>query len=146
LPLPFIFVAAAASAMQPMPVGQMQYSQGCGGCHGLLGVSARREIPVLRNRVGAFLCTRVGRDFVVRLPNVAFASMDNPTLAATLNFMMAGLGGASVPDGSMPSARPYTSAEVGALRARPLKASQLVRLRSEALAAADPACLQRAKN
>ena len=69
--------------------------------------------------------------------------MPNLTLAKAINFMIFGLGGVSVP--AEPGlARPYTAHEVHLLRARPLKARQLARLRDEALAKADPACLARA--
>ena len=134
-------MAAATGAPPPLPVGQNHYSQSCGGCHGLRGVSARPDIPVLRDRVGLFLCSREGREYVVRLPNVAFAAMDDATLAAALNFMMFALGGRSVPGGI--EARAFSTAEVRTLRARPLKAGNLVALRDEALAHGDPACLAR---
>ncbi len=124
-----------------MPRGQFHYTQSCGGCHGLLGVSARDEVPVLRDRVGAFLCTREGRDYVVRLPNVAFARMDDATLAEALNFMMFGLGGSSVPPPSRATARPFTAHEIHGLRMRPLKASDLPGLRGAALAGSSADCL-----
>lgn len=134
-------VAAAAAStpgkgLKPLPWGQAHYYEGCGGCHGLDGVSARREIPVLRDSVGAFLCSAEGRRYIIRLPNVAFAHMDDRTLAETMNFVVFQLGGESTP----PGAKPYTAREVAALRRSPLKNQPLARLRAAALAAAPGDC------
>jgi len=137
-----LFVAvAAAAATAPLPPGQRHYTQSCGGCHGLLGVSARQDVPVLRDRVGYLLCSREGRDYMVRLPNIAFAAMDDATLASALNFMVFGLAGNSVP--KRPELmRPFTAQELARLRSRPLKAQDLVALRRQALANADKNCTQ----
>ena len=99
-------------------------------------MSARREIPVLRDSVGAFLCSAEGRRYIVRLPNVAFADMDDRTLAATMNFVVFALGRGSVP----PGAKPYTAAEVAALRRNPLKNQPLARIRAEVLAQGQGSC------
>jgi mono/diheme cytochrome c family protein len=88
------------------------YLQSCGGCHGIQGVSAIGLVPQLRNRVGWFLCTPEGRDYIVELPDVAFAGVSDQELADILNFMMFDLGGASTPK----SAKPYSAAEVKQLR------------------------------
>ena len=131
--------AGSAQAVAPrMSEGQIFYTEACGGCHGLNGVSAAGYIPVLEGRVGYLLCLREGREYVARLPNVAFANMSDDRLAQVLNFVMFGLGGESVPDG--PFSGPYTSAEVRELRARPLKASALLELRRGILAKASQSC------
>jgi len=119
---------SASPAQQPLPVGQARYTESCGGCHGLLGASVPGDIPTLRDQVGTFLCTQEGRDYVIRLPNVAFSNMDDETLAKTMNFVMFDLGGDSVPRRLDPVR--YTAAEVGALRKSPLKAQQVLRMRA----------------
>ena len=88
------------------------YLQSCGGCHGIQGRSAIGLVPQLRDRVGWFLCTPQGRDFIVQLPDVAFAGVSDQELADVLNFMMFDLGGASTPK----DAKPYSAAEVKQLR------------------------------
>lgn len=88
------------------------YLQSCGGCHGIQGRSAIGLVPQLRDRVGWFLCTPEGRDFIVQLPDVAFAGVSDQELADVLNFMMFDLAGASTPKG----AKPYSAAEVKQLR------------------------------
>ena len=129
-------VANPGTGLKPLPWGQAHDYEGCGGCHGLDGVSARHEIPVLRDSVGAFLCSAEGRRYIIRLPNVAFAHMDDRTLAATMNFVVFELGRGSVP----PRAKPYTAREVAVLRRSPLKNQPLASLRAAALAAAPGSC------
>ncbi len=102
------------------------YLEGCGGCHGIQGTSALGLVPQLRDRVGWFLCTPVGRDYIVQLPDVAFAGMSDRELADVLNFMMFQLGGASVPK----TAQPYTAAEVGRLRVNAMRTGLRARRRA----------------
>lgn len=106
---------------------QSNYLLGCGGCHGVNGVSNSRLVPELRDQVGYFLNTPEGREYLVRLPNVALAALTNRELAEVLNFMVFTIGGASVPA----NARSYTSAEVARLRKRPLNEVSLLGYRSQ---------------
>jgi hypothetical protein len=118
--------AAAASAIPAINHTISDYLEGCGGCHGIQGKSAVGLVPQLRDRVGWFLCTPVGRDYIVQLPDVAFAGMSDQELADVLNFMMFQLGGASVPK----TAQPYTAAEVGRLRANAMRTGLRARRRA----------------
>jgi hypothetical protein len=91
------------------------------------GNSAPAAIPVLRDRVGYFLCTPEGRDYLIRLPNVAYSAIaDNQELAEMMNFVVFGLGGASAPK----TAKPFTAAEVGRLRKDALSTQSLIRART----------------
>lgn len=106
------------------------YLLNCGGCHGIQGRSAAGLVPQLRDRVGWFLCTPEGRDYIVQLPDVAFAGVSDQELADLLNFMVFDLGGASTPK----DARPYSAAEVKRLRANtPLRTG--LRARRQAIIA-----------
>ncbi len=91
------------------------YARNCQGCHGHKGVTVP-EVPTLRDRVGWFLHTPEGRDYVVRVPGVAFALVSDDELAAVLNWMLSVYSPEQLPSGW----RPYTAREVGALRRRPL--------------------------
>ncbi|WP_297514405.1 hypothetical protein [uncultured Caulobacter sp.] len=133
--------AASGSTPSPIPLGASRYLESCGGCHGITGTSAKSEIPVLRDQVGRFVCTDEGRAYLVRLPNVAFAAMDDHTLAQAMNYMVFSLGGSSVPKG----ARPYSPQEVAALRQRPLKATDLASMRSSVLGRALAACQEQGR-
>ena len=106
---------------------QSDYVEHCSGCHGMQGNSAPAEIPVLRDRVGYFMCTKDGRAYLIRLPNVAYSAIsDNQELADMMNFVVFGLGGASAPKGT----RPFTAAEVKHLRGEALGTQSLVAVRA----------------
>ena len=135
--------AAIVSAQESIPsltAGQSAYLQSCGGCHGVDGTSESRLVPSLRNVAGAFLCTRAGRSYLIRLPNIAFANADDAALAALLNFVVFDLGGTSAP----PDARPFSSEEVGALRSSPMKDGSIKRVRARAVREASGRCTQAA--
>lgn len=91
------------------------YSRNCQGCHGHTGVSVD-EVPDLRDRVGWFLHTTEGRDYIVRVPGVAFALLDDQRLALTLNWMLETFSAGQLPDGW----EAFTAEEVGRLRRRPV--------------------------
>ena len=104
---------------------QSDYLLACGGCHGENGVSNARLVPDLAGKVGHFLSTREGREYIVRLPNVATSALDDTALADVLNFMVWTIGGGSAPA----SARSFTPREVGLLRTRPLNDVSLRQVR-----------------
>jgi hypothetical protein len=114
----FLTTALSASgrsrAAEPELTGaQSDYLEQCGGCHGLQGDSAPAPIPVLRDRVGYFMCSEAGRRYLLRLPNIAHSRIeDNQRLAEMMNFVVFDLGGVSAPR----NARPFTEAEVAAER------------------------------
>jgi hypothetical protein len=125
-----LLFAAAAQAVPAMPLlttPQSDYVEYCSGCHGMQGNSAPAQIPVLRDRVGYFMCTKDGRDYLIRLPNVAYSAIsDNQELADMMNFVVFGLGGASAPKG----AKPFSAAEVKRLRADALATQSLIAARA----------------
>ena len=125
-----LFAAAVfpAPAMPELTTPESDYVEYCSGCHGMQGNSAPAEIPVLRDRVGYFMCTKDGRDYLIRLPNVAYSAItDNQELAEMMNFVVFGLGGASAPKG----AKPFTAAEVKRLRTQALGTQSLIAARSQ---------------
>jgi hypothetical protein len=127
-------IAQAASTLPELrglpelTVAQSDYVEHCSGCHGMQGNSAPAQIPVLRDRVGYFMCTREGREYLIRLPNVAYSAIsDNQELADMMNFVVFGLGGNSAPRG----ARPFTAREVAQLRKEALATQSLIAIRAE---------------
>jgi len=118
---------AGAAGLPNLTPAQSDYVEHCSGCHGMQGNSAPAAIPVLRDRVGYFMCSSEGRDYLIRLPNVAFSALDdNQELADLMNFVVFGLGGASAPKG----AKPFSAAEVAALRQQALTTQSLVETRA----------------
>ncbi len=111
-----------------LTVAQSDYVEHCSGCHGMQGNSAPAEIPVLRDRIGYFMCIPEGREYLIRLPNVAYSAIsDNQELADMMNFVVFGLGGNSAPK----TAKPFTAAEVAKLRTRALATQSLIAARSD---------------
>jgi len=125
-----VLAAVAGKAEPQLPLlttPQSDYVEYCSGCHGMQGNSAPAEIPVLRDRVGYFMCTKEGRDYLIRLPNVAYSAItDNQELADMMNFVVFGLGGKSAPGGT----RPFTAVEVRRLRADALGSQSLIAARA----------------
>jgi len=103
------------------------YLLGCGGCHGENGVSNSRLVPDLLDQVGYFMSVPQGREYLVRLPNVAFSTLSDQELADVLNFAVFTIGRASVPPGTAA----YSSVEVNRLRRRPLNEVSLLDYRSQ---------------
>ena len=123
--------AEAEPALPLLTTPQSDYVEHCSGCHGMQGNSAPAPIPVLRDRVGYFMCTKEGRDYLIRLPNVAYSAIDdNRELAEMMNFVVFGLGGASAPR----SAKPFTAAEVARLRRDALATQSLIVARTKIVA------------
>jgi hypothetical protein len=121
-------VAQAAPSLPSLTTPQSDYVEYCSGCHGMQGNSAPADIPVLRDRVGYFMCTKEGREYLIRLPNVAYSAIsDNQELADMMNFVVFGLGGDSAPKG----AKPFSAAEVAKLRARALATQSLIAEREQ---------------
>jgi mono/diheme cytochrome c family protein len=117
--------AQTRSPVVPTPTftkPQSNYLLGCGGCHGENGISNSKLVPDLNDQVGYYLNVPEGREYLVRLPNVAFSIMSDQELTDVLNFMVFRIGGASVPA----RAAPYTVDEVARLRKRPLNEVSLV--------------------
>ncbi|WP_273463175.1 cytochrome C [Sandarakinorhabdus limnophila] len=111
-----------------MDVAQSDYVEQCGGCHGIKGNAAPAELPNLQGRVGWFMCLPEGRDYLMRLPNIARSRIDdNEQLAALMNFMVFGLGGKSTPAGT----KPFTAAEVAVGRTKAFNSVSLIKTRAE---------------
>lgn len=119
-------VVRAVAGSAPLDRVYSNYLLGCGGCHGIDGVSNARLVPQLRGQVGYFLNTRQGREYLVRLPNVAFYTASDEELAQILNYMVSAFGGEGLPA----KFKAYTAAEVARLRKAPLNEVSLVEYRN----------------
>lgn len=122
-------VTAAPATPAPLPaaitdpdLARSDYVEHCGGCHGVRGSAAPAQLPELLGRVGWFMCTPQSRAYLIRLPNIAHSRIkDNQQLADLVNFVVFGLGGASVPKGSVP----FTASEVAYERQFALSSASL---------------------
>jgi mono/diheme cytochrome c family protein len=102
---------AAPAAAAPPP--QEDYTLNCSGCHHLDGAGVPGVVPPL-TELGPLLATPAGRAYVVRVPGVAQAPLDDERLAELLNWVSRELSRVE------PSPR-FAAEEVRALREHPLR-------------------------
>lgn len=122
-------LVAAASARADYAPGQplerfadarADYAFRCKGCHGFAGQGTPGHVPRLAGFVGLYTHLPEGRDYLMRVPGVARARLNDARLAAVLNWMLATYGQGQV----APSFTPFAVEEVGAARRRPLRAER----------------------
>lgn len=87
----------------------------CQGCHLPEAEGHEGRVPQMKDFVGYFLHSKEGRDFLIRVPGVAHAALDDEQLAELMNWIVLTFSAAQLPD---PFA-PYSIDEVAALRADP---------------------------
>lgn len=129
--------SVAIASSRSLGAVQVAYLTSCGGCHGVEGVSAPRAVPTLKHLAGTFLCTRQGRQYLVRLPDVALSVLSDRMLTEVMNWVAFDLG---APIGEGPAARPYTIAEVTRLRRHPFTNTGLTQYREQVVAQLAPRC------
>lgn len=95
----------------------VDYMLKCQGCHHPDGTGNAVNTPPLKGEVARFLAVPGGREFLGRVPGVASTDLDDARLAQLLNWTLYRFDAGHLPTGF----RPYTPAEIGALRARPLR-------------------------
>jgi hypothetical protein len=106
--------ASAALAYQPRVNFQLQ----CMGCHHADGAGEEGRVPSVRRTLVPFSALADGRDFVMRVPGVAQAPLNDAEVAALLNWMVRNLSDVAVPATFVD----YSAEEVGRARHRPLAA------------------------
>jgi mono/diheme cytochrome c family protein len=103
---------AAARAYAP----NVEYALNCQGCHRADGAGTPGSVPPLAGSVARFLAVPGGREYLVQVPGVAQAPLDDVVLAAVVNWMLDRFDKAHLPAGFVP----YGAEEIGRLRAHPL--------------------------
>ena len=104
---------------------RVDYMLNCRGCHGPDGAGAPGAAPSFRGQLAKFLWVPGGREYLVQVPGVAQAPLDDASLARVLNWMLERFDPTHVPAGFVP----YAADEVGRLRAHPLTDVEGVRRR-----------------
>lgn len=93
----------------------VNYQLQCLGCHLSDGQgSARNDTPRMTDFVGNFLRVDGGREFLIRVPGVAQAALNDHQLASLLNWILvdSGMAGDSTPN----DFTPYTGEEIARVR------------------------------
>ena len=132
-----VLLAAAAASLAAADVGgpALDYTLNCQGCHRADGAATQGSVPALAGSVGKFLRVPGGREYLVRVPGVAQAPLDDAATAAVLNWMLKRFDAEHLPADFVP----YSAAELGTLRRSPLIDVLTVRRRLlEALEKTDP--------
>ncbi|MEM8766956.1 MAG: hypothetical protein AAGE43_05915 [Pseudomonadota bacterium] len=107
-----LLIAASSTAEEP----KVAYWLHCAGCHLLDGSGAPPEVPTLIAEPGIIAALPGGREYLIRIPGVAQAGMDNARLAGVLNYMLE----AFSPE-ELNQFTPFSAEEVGRHRDRVLK-------------------------
>ncbi len=97
---------------------QQNWMLNCRGCHGATGSTQALATPGIVDNVARFLSAAGGREYLVRVPGVATAPLNDEGLAELINWMLWSYDAANVPAGF----RPYSTSEVSTLRRNPLRA------------------------
>jgi len=101
---------AAAAAEQSL---QTTYTLHCSGCHGTQGHGVpERGIPDLHDS-GSYVAIPAGRAYLVQVPGLSQSRLDDALAARLLNYVLGRFSADMLP----PGFKPYTAAEVAALRA-----------------------------
>lgn len=109
----FVNLLAATVHADVRYSAKTNYTLHCQGCHGSDGIGALPErVPPLANSVGHFLRVPDGRRYLVQVPGVAYAAIDDADLAELLNFVLQNFSASQLP----PSFQPYTAEEVARVR------------------------------
>jgi cytochrome c553 len=89
----------------------------CQGCHRVDGGGSPRTAPAIAGEVAKYLQVAGGRAYLGRIPGIASSPLSDARLAELVNWMLFRFDRRDVPA----NFRPYTAAEIGRLRARPLR-------------------------
>jgi hypothetical protein len=136
-----VLAAAPAGGGEPRTYAgaELDFTLRCKGCHGFAGQGTSGHVPRLRGFVGLYTHLPEGRDYLLRVPGVARAQLNDDRLAAVLNWMIEAYGRGTAATGFAP----FTPEEVAAARRRPLaqkaatRARLIAELRRQGLLAAD---------
>ena len=95
---------------------QASYLLHCRGCHLANGAGVPPVVPTLIDEIGRIVASPAGREYVVRVPGVSQASLDDADLAVVLNWVLETFNADTLPD----RFRPYSAEEVAAARKKAL--------------------------
>jgi mono/diheme cytochrome c family protein len=134
-PLAAAVLLALAAAAQGGEIGgaALDYAVNCQGCHRADGAATPGTVPGLAGEVARFLAVPGGREYLVQVPGVAQATLDDVALARVMNWMLDRFDKEHLPAGFVP----YTADEVGRLRKSPL--TDVERTRHRLVATREPA-------
>lgn len=130
LAVPALMLATGAAVATPAPSGpetiagvanparaRQSWILSCQGCHRADATGTPQTTPTMAGYVAQFLHVPGGREYLARVPGVATAALSDDALAEVMNWSLVRFDPAHVPA----DFKPYTAAEVGRLRLKPLR-------------------------
>ena len=130
LAVPALMLATGAAVATPGPASpdampgvanparaRQNWILACQGCHRADATGTPQTTPAMAGFVGRFLQVPGGREYLAQVPGVATAALSNDALAELLNWSLLRFDPAHVPG----DFAPYTPAEIGRLRMKPLR-------------------------
>ena len=79
-----LFIVAPSAHADP----KVDYLLHCSGCHMPDGTGLSNVVPTLHDVIGRMVAEPVGRDYIVRVPGVSQAPINNEKLTEVLNWML----------------------------------------------------------
>ena len=95
---------------------RQNYIINCQGCHLADGSGFPEDIPNMKDFVGNFLHVKGGREFIIQVPGVANATLNDSELAELMNWLLIEFSSTQLPS----AYQPYSKNEVARLRANAL--------------------------
>lgn len=134
LAVPALMVASGAAVTTPAWSGpesipgvanaaraRQNWMLSCQGCHRADATGTPQTTPTMAGVVARFLQVPGGREYLVQVPGVATAALSDADLAEVVNWSLVRFDAANIPA----DFKPYSSAEVGRLRLKPLRAEAM---------------------
>jgi len=109
--------ASPPAGVTNLPLAWQNWVLNCQGCHRLDGSGSDATAPSLAGTVAKFLWVPGGREYLARVPGVATSPLSDADLAEVMNWMLWRYDREHLPS----NFQPFTAAEIGPLRSRPLR-------------------------
>jgi mono/diheme cytochrome c family protein len=109
--------SSAPSGVENPQLAWQHWTLNCQGCHRPDATGSAGTTPSLAGTAAKFLWVPGGREYLARVPGVATSALSNADLAEVLNWLLWRFDQENLPS----NFQPFTAAEVGALRAQPLR-------------------------
>lgn len=106
------FLAVVPASAADNDSVRSNYLLACRGCHLEDGRGIPPEVPSLRDTLGGFMASGVGRAYLLRVPGVAGSRLGDRELAEVMNWVLTEFNAGSLPA----DFAPFSAAEVAAAR------------------------------
>ena len=94
---------------------EVNYMLHCQGCHLPQAEGHEGKVPPVKDFAGYFLHSEEGRDFLIRVPGVAYAALTDEEVAELMNWLLQSFSADQLPA----NFAPFSASEVRSLRANP---------------------------